>query len=69
MPALAIAPDRLPEQQTPSIRTEITEPDYRAQKQVSSAGTNRRFCWRNNWIQQACGADNEDAAFGYGTGN
>lgn len=42
VPALAIAPDRLPEQQTPSIRTEITEPDYRAQKQVSSAGTNRR---------------------------
>ena len=32
VPALAIAPDRLPEQQTPSIRTEKTEPDYRAQK-------------------------------------
>ena len=41
-PALAAVPDRLPEQQTPSVRTEITEPDYRAQKQESPADTNRR---------------------------
>ena len=26
-PALAAVPDKLPEQQTPSVRTEITEPD------------------------------------------
>ena len=41
-PALAAVPDKLPEQQTPSVRTEITEPDYRAQKQESPADTNRR---------------------------
>lgn len=41
-PALAAVPDRLPEQQTLSVRTEITEPDYRAQKQESPADTNRR---------------------------
>lgn len=33
-PALAVAPDKLPEQQTPSVRTEITEPGYRAQGQA-----------------------------------
>ena len=34
--------DKLPEQQTPSVRTEITEPDYRAQKQELPTDTNRR---------------------------
>lgn len=32
--ALAVAPDKLPEQQAPSVRTEITEPDCRAQGQA-----------------------------------
>ena len=41
-PTLAAVPDKLPEQQTPSVRTEITEPDYRAQKQESPADRNRR---------------------------
>lgn len=41
-PALAAVPDKLPEQQTPSVRTEITEPDYRAQKQELPTDTNRR---------------------------
>lgn len=40
-PALAAVPDKLPEQQTPSVRTEITEPDYRAQKQELPTDTNR----------------------------
>lgn len=41
-PTLAAVPDKLPEQQTPSVRTEITEPDYRAQKQELPTDTNRR---------------------------
>ncbi len=41
-PALAAVPDKLPEQQTPSVRTEITEPGYRAQKQELPTDTNRR---------------------------
>ncbi len=42
-PALAAVPDKLPEQQTPSVRTEITEPDYRAQKTGISGGYEPAF--------------------------
>ena len=42
-PALAAVPDELPGRQSPQIRTEVAEPDYRAQGQtVAPAGTNRR---------------------------
>lgn len=42
VPALAAVPDKLPEQQTPAIQTEITEPGYRVQKQVAATGVHHR---------------------------
>ena len=42
-PTLAVVPDELPGRQAPQMRTEVAEPDYRAQGQTAApGGTNRR---------------------------
>ena len=42
-PTLAVVPDELPGRQSPQMRTEVAEPDYRAQGQTATpGGTNRR---------------------------
>lgn len=43
MPVLAVVPDELSGRQALQMRTEVAEPDYRAQGQTAaSGGTNRR---------------------------
>ena len=38
-PTLAVVPDELPGRQSPQMRTEVAEPDYRAQGQTAVPGT------------------------------
>ena len=80
-PTLAVVPDELPGRQAPQMRTEVAEPDYRAQGQTAApGGTNRRSLLAQelnvaaetllyHLFRRNGPANGIPAAFGCGTGN